>query len=51
MWWAAILHPQDDDVDLLHHCNVFKSLSSVAGFPSLKEHVFKKILFNGCFQI
>ena len=43
MWWAAILHHWDDDVDLLYHCNVLVSLFSVSCFLSFKEHVFQVV--------
>ena len=51
MWWAAILHHLDDDVDYICYCNVFVSLSSASGFASLKERIFQGIPFSGCFQI
>ena len=50
MWWAAILHRQDDDVDFVCHCNVFVSLFSVSGFPSFKEPIFQGTHFSGWFQ-
>ena len=48
---AAIWHHEDDDVDLLYHCNTFVSLFSVSGFPSFIEHVFQRTALNNCFQI
>ena len=49
MWWAPILHHQDDDVDRLCHCNVFVSLFSMSGFWSVKEHIFEEKPFGDCF--
>ena len=48
---AAISHSKDDDADLRYHCNVFASLSTVSGLPSLKELIFKATSFRVCFQI
>ena len=51
MWWAAILHHKDDDVDLLCHFNLFVSLFSVSGFPSFKEYILEETPFSDYFQI
>ena len=51
MWWTAILHQWNDDVDLACHCNVFMSSSSVSGFPNFKEHIYQGTPFSWCFQI
>ena len=48
---AAILHHYDDNVDLLYNCNVFVFLFSVSGLSSLKERIFQRTPFSGCFQI
>ena len=48
---AMILHHEDDDVDLLYHCNVLISLFTVSGLPIFKEHIFQRTRFSGCFQI
>ena len=47
----AILHHQDDDVDLLYHCHAFVSLCSVSGLPSFKEHTIQRTPLSDCFQI
>ena len=38
---AAILHHQDDDVDLFDHCNVFVYLFSASGFPTVTNTYLK----------
>ena len=48
---APILYHEDDDVDLLYHCNAFVSLFSVPGLPSFKERVFQRTPLSDCFQI
>ena len=48
---AAISYHSDEDVDLHYHCNAFKSLFSVFGLPSIKEHIFQRTPSSNCFQI
>ena len=48
---AATLPHEDDDNDLLYHCNVSLSLFSVSVLESFKEHMFQRKPFSGCFQI
>ena len=51
MWWVVIPHHEDDDVDLVCHCDVFVSLSRVSALPSFKERVSWVTPLSGCFQI
>ena len=44
---SAILHHEDDVVDLLHHCNWL----IVSGLPNYKEHIFQRKLCSGYFKI